>query len=459
MSSRILWKLLIALALLQVGCFVGIVWFVRSGDGLNNSSLYLGALILVVSLVVCWRIANWIAKPASLLAASAKRISSGDYESSIYLGRNDELGELATELNSIRQAMLARTSELNRLSSVLSAMTDGIMALDENQCVQFANQSAGRMLEFSPDAARGRPLLESVRSYKLHELVTRLMASKSHDELEMEWGDGDAKSLFVSATFFSDELSAGIIMTISNLSQIRHLQTMRRDFVANVSHELKTPLSSIKAYAETLQNGALEDEKNRGRFIAIIQEQADRLNLLISDLLSLSRIEQGKTLMELRRVPVERVVETCIHDQQRAADGKQITLTAEASDPDIAVNADEDGLQQILINLIDNAIKYTPNGGKVTVGWQRMTEQVQIYVEDTGLGIPTEMQERVFERFFRVDKARSRELGGTGLGLAIVKHLAQSFGGTVEVASKLGEGSRFTVSLPVATKRKESVPP
>ena len=448
MTSRIFWKLFASTALLQmlsIGC---VRWILH--DTTTTTAFYVAFVTLfVVSLVYCWMITNWFAKPAKLLTATARRIAEGDCEPGVYLGRSDELGELAIALNSVRQTVALKTSELNRLSSVLSAMTDGVISLDEEQRVQFANQSAGRLLGFTPEDAEGRPLLESIRSYKLHELVTRLFASQSHDELEMEWGEDDPKSLFISATFHSDEPSAGIIMTISNLSEIRHLQTMRRDFVANVSHELKTPLSSIKAYAETLQNGAINDERHRGRFIAIIQEQADRLNQLITDLLSLARLEQGRTLMELRQVPVERVVEACMREQQRAADDKEISLVTQGTTPNTIVNVDEDGLRQVLVNLIDNAIKYTPQGGRVSVGWEQTPEQVEIYVEDTGLGIPADMQERVFERFFRVDKARSRELGGTGLGLAIVKHLAQSFGGSVEVQSTLGEGSRFTVSLPL----------
>lgn len=422
------------------------VRFVRSS---SRPWGYLFPILGIVALAASWIIAGWLVSPADQLTQSARGLVQGDYESAVYLGRNDELGELAITMNAVRQTMAAKTAELNRLASVLSVMTDGVITIDANQCVQFANQSAGKLLGFSPIAAQGRPLMESVRSYRLHDLLTRLFASQSYDELEMEWGDTNPKSLYINATYYSEEPSSGVIITISNLSEIRHLQSMRRDFVANVSHELKTPLSSIKAYAETLQNGAMADEKNRGRFVTIIQEQADRLNALISDLLSLARIEQGKTLMEIACVPVHRVVDGCLHEQQHAAEDKQITLQMAPSDPDIVVNADEDGLRQILINLIDNAVKYTPQGGEVTVGWETVEDRVDIFVRDTGLGIPDEMKDRVFERFFRVDKARSRELGGTGLGLAIVKHLAQSFGGSVDVQSELGKGSCFTIRLPV----------
>lgn len=447
MSFRIFWKLFIPLAIILLAFVFGVLLLYRNDAPSNTIAVF--TLVFVGGAFWClWNIMCGIVKTANVLANTVDNMTAGDYVVPVYLSRHDEFGRLAASLNQLREQLVGRTAEMNRLSTVLAAMTDGVIAIDEKQCVQFANQSAGRMLGFSPDAAQGRPLLESVRSHKLHELVTRLLASKTHDELEMEWGDEDPSSLFINATFYNEEPKAGIIMMINNLSEIRHLQTMRRDFVANVSHELKTPLSSIKAYAETLRAGAVNDEQNRDRFIGIIEEQADRLNLLISDLLSLARIEQGRALMEIQVVPVQRVVQTCLKEQQRAANEKEIELICEAGGEHIMVNADPDGLRQILVNLIDNAIKYTPNKGRVTVGWGESRQQVQIFVADTGLGIPPEMQERVFERFFRVDKARSRELGGTGLGLAIVKHLAQSFGGTVEVASGPGQGSRFTVLLP-----------
>lgn len=445
MPSRVFWKLFIPFGILCVALVLGVTWVIESDWEVVPFSL----LFLFGSFLVTWRVVSSVLKPVAMLSESASRMSRGEYETPIYLGTQDELGQLAASFNSIRHDMIAKTAEMNRLSMVLAAMTDGVIAVDQNQHVQFANVSAGRMLEFSPHDAQGRPLLELVRSHKLHELVTRLMASKGHDEIEMEWGDEQPQSLFVSATYFSDVPSAGIIMMINNLSEIRHLQAMRRDFVANVSHELKTPLSSIKAYAETLSEGALNDPENRGRFVKIIEEQADRLNQLISDLLSLARIEQGNTLMEIGLVPLERIVNSCVLEQERAAEKKDIELLTKPSGREITVKADEDGLRQILVNLIDNAIKYTPTGGTVTVGWEQFSEDIQIYVADTGLGIPGELQERVFERFFRVDKARSRELGGTGLGLAIVKHLSQSFGGTVEVAGEPEGGSRFTVKLPL----------
>ena len=447
MSSRLFWKLYAPFAVTHVIGVLLTVYLLGRGANASVFSWTTGT-ILILSLVVVARVVAWTSKPTGALFDSIQQLASGALSDPIYVGRKDEFGHVAAALNYLRGEMIAKSSEVIRLAKVLSAMTDGVIAIDSSLSVQFANNAAGKLLDFDPEMAAGRPLLESVRSHKMHELVLRVFASKTQDELEIEWGNTNPKSLFLNATYVSGDPTGGIIMMINNLSEIRHLQTMRRDFVANVSHELKTPLSSIKAYAETLRNGALDDTKNRGRFLRIIEEQADRLSQLISDLLSLARIEQGKTLMEIQQVSVHRVVDACLRDQQHAADEKSISLHAVSDDSEIAVNADEEGMRQILVNLINNAIKYTPEQGEVVVGWQGDHEQVQVYVQDTGVGIPEAMQDRVFERFFRVDKARSRELGGTGLGLAIVKHLAQSLGGNVEVESTLGKGSRFTVTLP-----------
>jgi len=220
--------------------------------------------------------------------------------------------------------------------------------------------------------------------------------------------------------------------------------------VANVSHELKTPLSSIKAYAETLQNGALEDKQNRRRFVGYIEEQADRLHHLIVDMLAVARIESEDEMFEINSVSIQEVVHESIESRRASLDAKQIKLQWYATDPALCVRADQEALREILDNLLDNAVKYTPNEGKVTVHWEPEGELVRIAVEDTGIGIAGEHLDRIFERFYRVDKARSREMGGTGLGLSIVKHLVEVFGGSTEVQSERGKGTTFFVRLPLA---------
>jgi two-component system phosphate regulon sensor histidine kinase PhoR len=237
-----------------------------------------------------------------------------------------------------------------------------------------------------------------------------------------------------------------------DVTELKRLEGLRQQFVANVSHELKTPLSSIKAYTETLLNGALDDPKHARHFLSRIDDQATRLHELILDLLSLARIESGQAAMEITDLPLKGVVASCLRDHLERAKASGLTIENQVKDSPLVVRADEEGLLQILGNLIDNAIKYTPAGGAITVRCRQEANQAVIEVADTGVGIEPEHHSRLFERFYRVDKARSRELGGTGLGLAIVKHLCQAMQGTVSVESQPGKGSVFGVRLPLARR-------
>lgn len=453
MTSRLFWKLFVALSIVNIIAIYGIWTLATSWDASGQTLVLFVGFVLILTLCSTFVLVSQIVQPVQKLTQAAESMAIGKYNEPIYVASKDELGQLARKFNEMRQEMdaqLALMRDTNqRLSTVLGGMSDGVIAIDQDQLVLFANRSAGELMGFSPIAAQGKSLLESVRSHTLHDLVVRLLVNPGEKQIEIAWGDEQQRALQVIATSFAGDPSAGVVMMIHSLSEQRRLEAMRRDFVANVSHELKTPLSSIKAYAETLSEGAINDQKYRGKFVAQIEEQADRLSQLITDLLSLARIEQGRHLMEFQPVPILRVIELCVNEQRRSAESKEIDLRVKQGES-VAVVADEDGLRQILINLIDNAIKYTPNHGNVSVGWTIAGKMVAVFVQDTGIGIPEEMQSRVFERFFRVDKARSRELGGTGLGLAIVKHLSQSFGGSVEVHSKMGEGSRFVVKLPRA---------
>ncbi|MHC5544017.1 sensor histidine kinase, partial [Singulisphaera rosea] len=241
----------------------------------------------------------------------------------------------------------------------------------------------------------------------------------------------------------------GAVIVFHDVTELRRLERMRQDFVANVSHELKTPLASIKAYTETLLDWALTDETVNVRYLNRIEEQAERLNQLILDLLSLARLESGQELFDHGPLALAPLVGSCVGSHRDRADAKGLSLTLDLGqlNDQTLVLADEEAIRQILDNLIDNAIKYTPEGGKVSVICQ-LADDVTIEVADTGIGIPRDDLPRVFERFYRVDKARSRELGGTGLGLSIVKHLVQSIGGQVNVTSRVGAGTRFTIHLP-----------
>jgi two-component system phosphate regulon sensor histidine kinase PhoR len=420
-----------------------------------------GAVCLAVIGLSYW-IVGHILDPITSLAAAADAISAGDYHHRVYVENRDELGTLARTLNRMSQELDGRLTQLSqtsdRQSTVLGGMIEGVIAVDERQRIVLANKAAGRLFDFRSPAAEGRPLLEVVRNHALYAAVNTALETRQPQRLETK-REGSKQCIDIHVEPLPGDPCPGVVLVMHDTTELRRLESLRRDFVANVSHELKTPLSSIKAYAETLRNGALNDPEACMRFLERIEEQSDRLHHLIMDMLMLARVESDQQAFEIVSVHVGDVVGSCLKDRRATADAKQIHLSVEPNLPPCSVRADREGLREILDNLIDNAIKYTPEGGSVAVGWQCVSGEpsssmpdpmVRISVRDTGIGIWPEDQKRVFERFYRVDKARSRELGGTGLGLSIVKHLAQSFGGKVSVASEPGNGSTFTVELPAA---------
>jgi two-component system phosphate regulon sensor histidine kinase PhoR len=412
-----------------------------------------GGAFLCVFALSYWLVGR-ILEPVSEITRVANAISGGDYQQRIYVASRDELGSIASTLNRMSQALDLKMTQLTesheRQATVLGGMIEGVIAVDRRQRIAFANSAAGRLFNFRPMAAEGRRLLEVVRNHELDAAVNAAVTTRQPQRLETVRDGADKMSVAIQATPLAGNPCPGVVLVMHDTTELRRLESLRRDFVANVSHELKTPLSSIKAYAETLCNGALEDHEAAVKFVERIQEQSDRLHNLIVDMLSLARIESAQEVFNVEPVAVREVVEECLAAQRPAADAKQIELRAEGEEKPCSVQADRDGLREILDNLVDNAIKYTGEGGKVVVRWRTLADEATIEVEDTGIGIGPEDLSRVFERFYRVDKARSRELGGTGLGLAIVKHLAQSFGGGVAAQSEPGKGSTFTVGLPLS---------
>jgi two-component system phosphate regulon sensor histidine kinase PhoR len=384
----------------------------------------------------------------------AQAIAAGDFSQPASGDGPDELGALGGAFNRIQHELARRVGELEengqRLETVLGSMVEGVIAVDGRQRVLFANRAGRRLLELSDDELAGRPLLEITRSRVIRAAVAEALRGPRPTQTEFEVPGNTRRVLALRATRLPGEPTPGAVLVLHDVTELRRLENMRREFVANVSHELKTPLASIKAYAETLQLGAVNDPRHNLEFVGRIEEQADRLHQLIVDLIHLARVESGEEAFDITDVPVAGAVEGCLARHAVAAEAKRIELRAEPSAEALKVRADEEGLRTILDNLVGNAVKYTPDGGHVIVRWRRDNERVLLEVEDNGIGIAEKFQSRVFERFYRVDKARSRELGGTGLGLSIVKHLAQAFGGGVGLASELGRGSTFRVWLPRA---------
>jgi two-component system phosphate regulon sensor histidine kinase PhoR len=467
-SSRLFWKLFAATAGLNLIGAVVIGIFVSQwvADGFGDVAearrwlwLLIGAECAAVSALSYWAISRTI-RPVATLNEAADAIATGNYGHRAYVPTRDELGRLAGTLNRMSQDMHARTTQLSqtaaRQSTVLGGMIEGVVAVDARQRIVLANEAARRLFDFRPPTVEGRSLLEVIRNHDLHEAVTAVLTTSEPQRFEMRRGGPPAMCVDIHVQPLPGSPCPGVVLVIHDTTALRRLESIRREFVANVSHELKTPLSSIKAYTETLQNGALGDPEISKRFLGRIEEQTERLTRLIMDMLMLARIESDHQAFDIVPLDVQPMVQNSIEHHRSAADAKRITMLAQPAEnlPDAAapcrVRADHEGLREMLDNLLDNAIKYTPEGGNISVVWRSNGEMAHIAVRDSGIGIKPEHQERIFERFYRVDTARSRELGGTGLGLSIVKHLAQSMNGAVAVESEVGAGSTFTIELPTA---------
>jgi two-component system, OmpR family, phosphate regulon sensor histidine kinase PhoR len=345
-----------------------------------------------------------------------------------------------------KQVTLQKQAEQQAL---FNSMTEGVLVLDAAGRIQLANQSLLHLFRLSRDV-RGQTIMEAFRLQELAEVIRRLQRERVVSGVELELPGMDERWLQVNAAAVLDPEGAqhGAILVFHDLTRLRQLENTRQEFVANVSHELRTPLSLIKGFVETLLEGARNDPELSTRFLQTIEKHTDRLTYLIEDLLTISRLESGGVVMNLQQLDLRDVVSRVLDDLQSRATEKQITV--ENSVPDkLSACADADRLQQVLFNLIENAIKYGREKGRVVIGARDGTgEKVEVSVKDDGPGIPEESRERVFERFYRVDRARSRETGGTGLGLAIVKHIVQAHGGEVWVKSEMGEGATFFFTLP-----------
>ncbi len=428
-------------------------------DAMRRLVWTIGLALGLLGLLITYWLTKKLVSPLTQLADAAEGIAAGRYSQRIRVNSSDEFGMLARSFERMSSELGSREAQLResvqRQTTVLGGMVEGVIAVDSDQHVLFANVAAGTKLGFAPDKVEGWPLLEVVRSHELREIVQQALGSNQQTVRgEIAWQSRKRMlTLDVQATPLAGNPTPGVVLVLHDVTELKRLEGLRQQFVANVSHELKTPLSSIKAYTETLLNGALEDPQHARHFLSRIDDQATRLHELILDLLSLARIESGQATLEITSLPLKKVVARCLLDHEERAKSNGLTIENQVADSPLMVRADEEGLLQILGNLIDNAIKYTPKGGSIRIRGREEADEAVIEVADTGVGIEPEHHSRLFERFYRVDKARSRELGGTGLGLAIVKHLCQAMDGTVSVKSEPGQGSVFAVRLPLGPNK------
>jgi two-component system phosphate regulon sensor histidine kinase PhoR len=331
---------------------------------------------------------------------------------------------------------------------LFNSMIEGLLLLDRSQKIYLANRSFKNLFSLKAEL-RGKTVLEALRLHELDDLVRRVQAEGQVFDYEFQLPDLNERWLRVNAAVISNSAGEreGTILVFHDLTRLKQLERTREEFVANVSHELRTPLSLIKGYVETLLDGARDNPEVAERFLKIIERNTQRLDLLIQDLLTISALESGRLKLNLQPLELRPLADKVLADLHAKAENKNVSLVNEL--PEFAINADVNRLDQVFANLVDNAIKYGHPEGSVTVGGKKLDDGwLEIFVLDDGPGIPAESLDRVFERFYRVDKARSRDQGGTGLGLSIVKHIVQAHGGEVRCESELGKGATFFFTLP-----------
>jgi two-component system phosphate regulon sensor histidine kinase PhoR len=444
---------------------------------LRKRLLAASLLILILGSVVSFAVSRAFAARIERLKDFSRRVAQGDFRLLPAERPRDELADLADALNETA-AQMDRTirslsGERNRSSAILRSMVEGVGVIDAQERFVFSNRAFSEILSLDTSAIEGRPVIEAVRNSDLLGLIRRALRGEEGVRGDITMGIIQQRSFSVTAApVYVAEASqpggspgisageapatpeatpSGAVVVLHDLTELRRLERVRQDFVANVSHEFKTPLTAIQGFAETLLAGALDDPKNNRRFLEIIRDHAARLARLTDDLLKLARIEAGKLEIEFSPVNIIQLIERCAETTLLKASQKQIALEIDLPPGLPAVRGDASLLRDVLQNLLDNAIQYTPPGGRIRVNAAAGAREAVITVADTGIGIPLADQERIFERFYRVDAARSREAGGTGLGLSIAKHIVEAHGGRIWVESEVGVGSKFSFSIPLAS--------
>ena len=407
----------------------------------------------VAALVIAYYFSSRFSRRIRRLQAFAESLPEGRLSQAPLTEGGDELGMLGESLH--RMAMqigdlVDRLSlESARLEAILASMVEGVLVVDEDLRVMFCNASFARAVGAQERVAERVSLSEVVRDETLIEMIREVLQSGQPDKRRLELSAGEGRAFEAQVTRLLTPSRRGAITILHDITDIERLERVRKDFVANVSHELRTPLTAIQGYSETLLDGALEDQENNRRFLEIIRAHSIRLNNIASDLLVLSDLESGRPAPEPERVDLRSAVEAALRTVESEASVRGVKLECGALE-DVEVMGYRIRLEQALVNLLDNAVKFNRPGGEVRVDAARDNGSARVVISDTGIGIPSDDLSRIFERFYRVDKARSRQVGGTGLGLSIVKHVVERMHGNITVESRLGNGSKFTLVLPAA---------
>ena len=461
MRVSLFWRLGLTYLALVLAVFAGIYWSSAAGVSSDAAaavrhSLWLAAAgILVITAVVSFTFSLLFSSRINRVKRFAQRAAAGDFTPLQRAAAGDELADLADAVggmvSQLGQTIHTLTDERNRSAAILGSMVEGVAVVGGDERILYCNQAFEQILELPQGSSQGKKLVEGLRQADLVTAVRQVLPGGDEVTGEVEVGTVRRRSFSVTAAPVRAAEASSAVLVLHDITELRRLERVRRDFVANVSHEFKTPLTAIQGFAETLLGGALDDKANRKRFVEIIREHARRLARLTDDLLKLSRIEAGRLDLESRPVSVAGLVNGCVETARLKAESRGLRIVVELPEGLPPVRGDAVQLDEVLQNLIDNALQYTPSGGRIDVTAYSNGHEVIFTVADTGIGIPESDLERIFERFYRVDAARSREAGGTGLGLSIARHIVDAHGGRIWVESAVGQGSRFRFSIDVAS--------
>ena len=407
---------------------------------------------LALAFVIGSLLSRSIIKPLNRIIYVSRKFAQGDFNHQLYQNSRDEIGELALTLNAMAEDIQNKIREVElqnqQLQTIFQSMVEGIILVDKSLAIVTVNAPIERIFGVPGQDIKGRLFLEVIPNNDIADIFSQVLKSGEllTKELSIVWPVNRIFQLNASPIFQKKEVN-GCLLVMHDVTEIRKLERVRSDFVANVSHELKTPLTSIKGFVETLIEGALEDKENARHFLQIIQEHTDRLNNLINDLLDLSYLESKGIKLENQSFILNDLVDKVLGGFRVQIQKRSLGVNSEIP-AGISLEADRAKIEQVLTNLVDNAIKFNREKGSIRIYSQEQNGKIKVIIEDSGLGIPPKDLPRIFERFYRVDKARSREMGGTGLGLAIVKHIVELHGGTAGVESNEGLGSKFWFILP-----------
>ncbi len=425
-------------------------WAGLIGD-FNNIIITSIILGLAVSFIIGYMLSKTITSPLVKLMHKAQGIAAGDFEQVIEVKSDDEIGKLTDSFNymasSLKNTLAEISSEKSKMETILNYMTDGIIAFNLNGDIIHTNPASARLLGFDEQMSSFHEYCERYGfKYSLEDVI--YLQSQQTSEMSI---DIDGKTIKVYFAVFTDENKKpeGVIAVLQDITEQKRLENMRNEFVANVSHELRTPLTSIKSYSETLLDGALEDRETAERFISVINTEADRMTRLVKDLLQLTRLDNRQMNWNFGKISLVELIRNTVEKMELEARSRKQTLESYVLCEIPMIEADYGRIEQVVVNLIGNAIKYTPESGMITIYIGKIYNDVYFKISDNGIGIPTKDIPRIFERFYRVDKARSREMGGTGLGLAIAKEIVEAHSGVISITSQLGVGTEITVQLPV----------